>query len=224
MDRMAGAESEITIACIQMEPIVGAKQANLANSLKRIDEAAREGARLIVLPELANSGYVFRDREEAFALAEEVPGGETTAIWIDSAQRHLPLLLQKKALIEAGRAGVTDARHAYLPASYLGDEVSVGTDNALPGSYYSFGLIPSVSSGITPSNNYQAAGGNIAFLFNEYELVNFGLKKATVRRAEADQPCLVGGMRPRTRQWVDGFMVRVLRGLCLWSRFRRMRW
>jgi outer membrane protein TolC len=105
---------------------------------------------------------------------------------IDSAQHHLPVLLQKKALIEASRAGVTDARHAYLPASVLGDELSVGTDNALPGSYYSFGLIPSVSSGINPSNNSQAAGGNIGFLFNEYELVNFGLKKATVNHAKAD--------------------------------------
>ena len=73
---MSGAQSEITIACIQMEPVVGAKQANLASSLKA-DRAKRrrEGARLIVLPELANSGYVFRDRDEAFALAEEVPGG-----------------------------------------------------------------------------------------------------------------------------------------------------
>src|SRR5580693_5738204 len=57
--RMAGAESEITIACIQMEPIVGAKQANLANSLKRINEAERAGNALynsavIVGP----SGYV----------------------------------------------------------------------------------------------------------------------------------------------------------------------
>jgi outer membrane protein TolC len=80
---------------------------------------------------------------------------------------------------------VTDARHTYLPASIIGDEVSAGSDNAVPGSYYSFGLIPSVSSGVNPSNNYQAAGGNIGFLFNEYELVNFGLKKATVRQAEA---------------------------------------
>jgi outer membrane protein TolC len=105
---------------------------------------------------------------------------------IDSAQHHLPVLLQKKALIEASRSGVTDARHAYLPASIVGDEVSAGSDNAVPGSYYSFGLIPSVSSGVNSSNNYQAAGGNIAFLFNEYELVNFGLRKATVRQAEAD--------------------------------------
>src|ERR1700760_165865 len=105
---------------------------------------------------------------------------------IDSAAHHLPVLLQKEALVKAARAGVTDARHTFLPDSYIGDEMSVGSDNALPGSYYSFGLIPSVSSGINSANNSQAAGGNIAFLFNEYELVNFGLKKATVRRAEAN--------------------------------------
>jgi len=105
---------------------------------------------------------------------------------IDSATHHLPVLLQKQALVNAAKAGVTDARHTFLPNSYVGDELSVGSDNALPGSYYSFGLIPSVSSGINPAGNSQAAGGNIAFLFNEYELVNFGLKKATIQHAEAN--------------------------------------
>lgn len=106
---------------------------------------------------------------------------------IDSAQRHLPVLRQKKALVDAAKAGIRDARDTYLPHSYLGDEVLVGSDNALPGSYYSFGLIPSVSSGINPANNSQAAGGNMAFFFNEYDLVTFGLKRATVGRAEADE-------------------------------------
>src|ERR1700760_4936929 len=104
---------------------------------------------------------------------------------IDSAQRHLPVLLQKKALIEASKAAVRDARDAYLPSSNLGDEVLIGTDNAVPGSYYSFGLIPSVTSGVNSANNSQAAGGNIAFLTNQYDLINFGLKKATVRQAQA---------------------------------------
>ncbi len=106
---------------------------------------------------------------------------------IDSAQRHLPVLRQKKALVDAAKAGIRDARDAYLPNSFVGDEVMVGSDNALPGSYYSFGLIPSVSSGVNPANNSQAAGGNMAFFFNEYDLVTFGLKRATVRRAEADE-------------------------------------
>jgi len=106
---------------------------------------------------------------------------------IDAAQHHLPVLRQKKALVDAAKAGIRDARDTYLPHSYLGDEVLVGSDNALPGSYYSFGLIPSVSSGINPANNSQAAGGNMAFFFNEYDLVTFGLKRATVGRAEADE-------------------------------------
>ncbi|MBS1663001.1 MAG: TolC family protein [Bacteroidetes bacterium] len=103
----------------------------------------------------------------------------------DSALRHLPALLQKKAQLAAARAGVTDAKHAYLPASYLGDEMVVATDNSTPGSYLSFGVIPSSSGGIRSSNNYQAALGNYAFFSNQYELINFGLKKATVNNAEA---------------------------------------
>ncbi|HVU99070.1 MAG TPA: TolC family protein [Puia sp.] len=105
--------------------------------------------------------------------------------YVDSAQRHLPVLLQKQALVEAASAGVTDARHAFLPTSYIGDEVTAGTDNSIPGSYISFGIIPSSSSGVRSSNLYQAAIGNIGFFYNQFELLDFGLKKATVRNAQA---------------------------------------
>lgn len=109
----------------------------------------------------------------------------TLAEFVDSAQRHLPVLLQKKSLVDAARAGVTDARHAFLPNSYLGAEVTAGTDNSLPGSYLSFGIIPSSSSGVRSSNIYQPALGNIGFFSNQYELYDFGLKKATVQNAQA---------------------------------------
>jgi outer membrane protein TolC len=105
--------------------------------------------------------------------------------YIDSAQRHLPVLFQKKALVDAAKAGITDARHTFLPTTYAGDEVSVGTDNSLPGSYISFGIIPSTSSGVRSSNTFQSAIGNIGFLYNQYELLDFGLKKATLQNAEA---------------------------------------
>jgi predicted amidohydrolase len=82
------AESPITVACIQMEPKIGEKDTNVARSLEKIAEAAGKGAKLIVLPELCNSGYVFASRQEAFALAEHVPDGPTTSAWIDAAQRH----------------------------------------------------------------------------------------------------------------------------------------
>lgn len=82
------AESPITVACIQMEPKIGEKKANVAHSLDKIAEAAGKGARLIVLPELCNSGYVFASRHEAFSLAEPVSNGPTSEVWLEAARRH----------------------------------------------------------------------------------------------------------------------------------------
>jgi N-carbamoylputrescine amidase len=80
------AESPMTVACIQMEPKIGEKETNVARSLEKIAEAASNGATLIILPELCNSGYVFASRQEAFSLAEPVPDGPTTASWLDAAR------------------------------------------------------------------------------------------------------------------------------------------
>lgn len=122
----------------------------------------------------------------AHNLFAQAPGQfYTLSALVDSAQHHLPVLMQKRSLADAARAGITDARHAFLPTSYLGDEVTAGTDNSIPGSYISFGIIPSSSSGVRSSNIYQSAIGNIGFFYNQYELFDFGLKKATVRNAEA---------------------------------------
>lgn len=82
------AESVVRVACIQMEPKVGELGANIADSVARIDAAAAQGARLLVLPELCSSGYVFETRAEANALAEEIPHGPASRAWIDAAKRH----------------------------------------------------------------------------------------------------------------------------------------
>jgi N-carbamoylputrescine amidase len=82
------AESKLRIACVQMEPRVGGKSENVARSLEWIAKAAAAGAGLVVLPELCNSGYVFETREEAFALAEEVPNGPTVEAWMQAAAKH----------------------------------------------------------------------------------------------------------------------------------------
>jgi outer membrane protein TolC len=104
---------------------------------------------------------------------------------VDAATHHLPVLLQKKALVSSAKAGVTDARHTFFPTLNAIDELNIASDNNLPGSYQSFGIIPSVTSGRAPTNNYQGATGDIAVLYSEYELINFGLRKATVGRAQS---------------------------------------
>jgi predicted amidohydrolase len=87
-DGKARDEATVKIACVQMEPIVGEKDRNLRRSIELIEEAAGNGAGLVVLPELCNSGYVFETREEAFALSEEVPAGPTSEAWMQLAARH----------------------------------------------------------------------------------------------------------------------------------------
>jgi predicted amidohydrolase len=67
----------LTVASVQLRPVFGDTAANLAKASARIEEAVVQGARLVVLPELTNTGYAFASREEAYALAEEVPRGPT---------------------------------------------------------------------------------------------------------------------------------------------------
>ena len=66
---------------------VGARRDNVACSIRHIESAAKNGASLVVLPELANSGYVFADRDEAFSLAEELPNGATAQLFTEAARR-----------------------------------------------------------------------------------------------------------------------------------------
>src|SRR4029079_12344818 len=44
----------------------------------------------------------------------------------------------------------------------------------------------SVSAGVRGENNYQAVTGNIAVLYGEYELADFGLKTAKINNALAN--------------------------------------
>ena len=81
MAETAAAEAPVRIACIQIEPRIGEKPVNLRVTEAMIREAAAKGARLLVLPELCNSGYMFKSRAEAFELAEPAPSGESCDLW-----------------------------------------------------------------------------------------------------------------------------------------------
>lgn len=71
----------LQVSCIQFEPVIGDVAGNLTRSSALIRAAAASGSRLIVLPELANTGYVFATLEEARSLAEPVPDGPSARAW-----------------------------------------------------------------------------------------------------------------------------------------------
>jgi 5-aminopentanamidase len=72
------------VACCQVPLAVGERDANLAAVRAAAERAAADGAQVIVLPELASSGYVFADRAELESLAEPRDGAAVTG-WADLA-------------------------------------------------------------------------------------------------------------------------------------------
>ena len=76
-----------TVAALQFEPVFGAKDENIARLCALVEEAAGHGARVIVMPEMAVTGYCWRDRAEIAPLVETIPG-PTTRLFADLARRH----------------------------------------------------------------------------------------------------------------------------------------
>ncbi|WP_095192679.1 nitrilase family protein [Pseudomonas sp. Irchel 3A7] len=68
------------VACCQLAPKIGDLAYNRTLTERAIRSAALQGAQVVVLPELVQSGYLFADREEALALSE-TRDGPTLSLW-----------------------------------------------------------------------------------------------------------------------------------------------
>ncbi|CAI8951650.1 5-aminopentanamidase [Pseudomonas sp. IT-196MI5] len=62
------------VACCQLAPKIGDLAYNRTLTERAIRQAALQGAQVVVLPELVQSGYLFTDRFEALSLAETTDG------------------------------------------------------------------------------------------------------------------------------------------------------
>lgn len=64
-------------AAIQYEPALGEKVRNVDALLHLTEEAMQQGARLVVLPEMATTGYCWQSRAEIAPFVEPIPGPTT---------------------------------------------------------------------------------------------------------------------------------------------------
>lgn len=78
--------SFVRVACCQISPEVSDGSRNAARTVAAIASAVNAGAQIIVLPELATSGYVFQSIDEARAAATTVDG-ELLRAWVNEAAR-----------------------------------------------------------------------------------------------------------------------------------------
>ncbi|HZR42108.1 MAG TPA: nitrilase-related carbon-nitrogen hydrolase [Ktedonobacteraceae bacterium] len=65
------------VAAIQYEPTFGEKEKNIRDLLGLVEEAIQHDARLIVLPEMATTGYCWASRAEIAPYMEPIPGPTT---------------------------------------------------------------------------------------------------------------------------------------------------
>jgi predicted amidohydrolase len=79
-------EPALRVACCQIAPSVEDPGSNRERTRDAVREAVAAGARLVVLPELATSGYVFESAVEARAAAEPADG-PTLRAWADETGR-----------------------------------------------------------------------------------------------------------------------------------------
>lgn len=80
--------SRIKLAVCQYGPRVGDLERNAALGLEFIEAAAAAGAELVVLPELASSGYAFASEEEAERSAQAARDEATLGRWLEACRRH----------------------------------------------------------------------------------------------------------------------------------------
>jgi predicted amidohydrolase len=106
------------VACCQIEPRIGAIDVNLENTVSWIEKAASIGSKLIILPELCVSGYVFNSRDEAFQNAEKVPGGRSIKSWEEVAAQNEVYLVA--GIAEIQESSLYNTSVLIGPSGYIG--------------------------------------------------------------------------------------------------------
>ena len=111
----------LRIALVQMQ-VSEDPDANLAKAVARVDEAARDGAQVICLPELFRSRYFCQAADSArVALAESIPGASTDALSKVASARQVAVIA---SLFERRAEGL-----------YHNTAVAIGENGRILGSY-----------------------------------------------------------------------------------------
>src|SRR5215467_7513981 len=120
MSESAPAHTRYRVAAIQYEPTLGEKEKNVTDLLRFVEEAAQHNARLIVLPEMATTGYCWESRSEIAPFVEPIPGPTT--------DRFQQLAVQYDCYITVSLAEVDPTTDVYYNSlALIGPHGLIGT-------------------------------------------------------------------------------------------------
>ncbi|QRF62418.1 nitrilase family protein [Variovorax sp. UC122_21] len=112
--------SPVRVAVVQCDPKVGVEnlERNLHAAQSHLEAAARQGAKLVVLPELVTTGYCFTGRDEAFAHSETIPDGRAVSSWVAIAAKHDIYIVG--CIVERDEDRIYDTAVLIGPKGYIG--------------------------------------------------------------------------------------------------------
>jgi predicted amidohydrolase len=162
------AATHFKVAAIQYRADPSDKILNLQSLSDLVGEAASNGARIIVLPELCTTGLNIPDRGVAETLAETIPG-PATGVFAELAQRYQVHLVL--GLAEADLAADT----------FYNAQIILGPDGLIIGKYRKVHLFgPDLNWAATGDSGYQSfdtewgrIGLGICCDINYWELMDF---------------------------------------------------
>lgn len=143
-------DGKVKIAGVQMEPKILEKERNLSRCLEMIRVTAKEGAKLIVFPECALTGYCFSSLEEALPVAEPIPGPSTDKLIAACRELKVYVVI---GLLEK------DGDKCYNAAAFLGLQGLVGKHRKAHLPY--LGIDRFVNHGDLPLTVYETEVGRI---------------------------------------------------------------
>lgn len=151
---MSRPTSPFKVAAVEFNPEIFEFDRNLVRACEVITEAASAGARLIVLPEAALSGYIYADLEQLRPYLDEVPGRATDAIAKITSEHHCYVAIGISEIDSA--TGLT-----YNTGALIGPEGYIGK-------YRKNGLNPSDIAWFVPGNTgypvFETELGNICMV------------------------------------------------------------
>ncbi|MGY5864506.1 MAG: nitrilase-related carbon-nitrogen hydrolase [Candidatus Thorarchaeota archaeon] len=105
------------LAVGQMEPVI----VNIAENISRVrallGEAEENSVDVLVLPELANSGYVFKNKEEAKESAEEIPTGPLSSELLTWTEKGRMVVA---GICEMTKEGLYNSAGVFADGKHLG--------------------------------------------------------------------------------------------------------
>ncbi|MFX1563446.1 MAG: nitrilase-related carbon-nitrogen hydrolase [Promethearchaeota archaeon] len=109
----------MNVAAAQIQPRLARPEENRAILGRYCKRAAKHDVQVLVFPELCATGYVISSKTELMRLAEPVPDGPTTQLWLEAAAAHQMIIVG--GLAELGGDGkVYNSAAVVGPNGFLG--------------------------------------------------------------------------------------------------------